>query len=122
MPKETPESIRKGIEDKYLVPALDHEEDRADKCGKLWDFDWLEEGFSFLEPSLPRSAIMPVWEPPFRRATHHSSSNQSAVDNFLEWTPGFEEVSALIYILVLWQTAFTFSLQVFKFVFRLPSI
>lgn len=99
LPKETPETIRKGIEHKYLVPALDHEEDSADRCGKLWDFEWLGEGLSFLEPSLPRAAVMPVWEPPFQRAKKpeqkHSTFDQNTMNDPLEWIPGFEEVEVI---------------------------
>ncbi|KAI5065072.1 hypothetical protein GOP47_0019767 [Adiantum capillus-veneris] len=95
LPKETPESIRESIEHKYLVPALDHEEDRADRCGKVWDFEWLDEGVSFSKPSIPRSVVMPVWEPPYRRTKQLSSFNQNSMDGSLEWIPDFEEVESV---------------------------
>mgnify|MGYP000465155802 FL=1 len=89
--------IRKRIEDKYLLPALDHEEDSVDKCGKSWDFEWLGEGLSFLEPSFPRALVMPVWEPPFRRARKQH-------ENDMDWVPGFEEVgfSAFTFFHFMW--------------------
>jgi antiviral helicase SKI2 len=86
LPKERPEMIRKQIEDKYLVPALNHEEDSVENCGMSWDFEWLGESLPLLGPSLPRASVMPVWEPPFRRVKKH---HQNAMDNLLDWIPGF---------------------------------
>lgn len=66
-PKETPESIKAHIEETYLTPVLDPEEFSPQKTGRQWDFDWFDRANVPLEPSLPRSVILPSWELPFRR-------------------------------------------------------
>ncbi|XP_059428943.1 DExH-box ATP-dependent RNA helicase DExH11 isoform X2 [Corylus avellana] len=66
-PRETPESIKAYIEETYLLPRLDPEEFSPEKAGRQWDFDWFEEAKVPLEPSLPRSVVIPTWELPFRR-------------------------------------------------------
>ncbi|XP_038706766.1 DExH-box ATP-dependent RNA helicase DExH11 isoform X2 [Tripterygium wilfordii] len=66
-PRETPESIREHIEEKYLMPGLDVDEFSPEKAGKQWEFDWFERAKISLEPSLPRTVIVPKWEDPFRR-------------------------------------------------------
>lgn len=66
-PKETPESIKEHIEEKYLMPGLDADEFSPEKVGRQWEFDWFEKAKIPLEPSLPRTTIIPVWEIPFRR-------------------------------------------------------
>lgn len=108
LPKETPESIRKSIELEYLIPGLDHEEDSADRCGKLWDFEWLGEELSLLDPTVPRTAVIPVWEPPFRRTIKNEQkcmavgSNAAELDGGIvngsdpmDWVPEFEEVDVI---------------------------
>ncbi|XP_014518439.1 DExH-box ATP-dependent RNA helicase DExH11 isoform X2 [Vigna radiata var. radiata] len=83
-PSETPESIKKYIEETYLQPRLDPDEFSAEKAGRQWEFDWFDRAEVPLEPSLPRTMIIPVWEPPFRR------SNNGSVKGI--WEPKFEEV------------------------------
>lgn len=65
-PKETPESIKSYIEETYLSPRLDSELFSPEK-GRQWDFDWFDKANVPLEPSIPRSVIIPKWELPFRR-------------------------------------------------------
>ncbi|GAB4824491.1 Antiviral helicase ski2 [Ancistrocladus abbreviatus] len=67
-PEETTESIKSHIEEKYLLPGLDADEFSPDKAGRHWDFDWFDKAKIPLEPSLPRSAVVPTWELPFRRS------------------------------------------------------
>ncbi|KAK7301822.1 hypothetical protein RJT34_12698 [Clitoria ternatea] len=83
-PRETPESIKKYIEETYLQPRLDPDEFSPEKVGRQWEFDWFDRAEVPLEPSLPRTIIVPVWEPPFRR------SNSGSVKEI--WEPKFEEV------------------------------
>ncbi|KAL6967626.1 Helicase SKI2W [Sarracenia purpurea var. burkii] len=64
---ETPESIKEYIEDKYLLPRLDPDEFSPEKAGRYWEFDWFNKAKIHLEPSLPRSVVVPAWELPFRR-------------------------------------------------------
>ncbi|CAM8958449.1 unnamed protein product [Rhodiola kirilowii] len=64
---ETPESIKKHIEERYLTPKLDPKEFSPEKDGRQWDFDWFDRAKLLLEPSQPRTVIAPVWEMPFRR-------------------------------------------------------
>ncbi|CAL5426810.1 unnamed protein product [Camellia sinensis] len=66
-PRETPESIREYIEEKYLLPRLDPDEFSPQKAGRQWEFDWFNKAKIHLEPSLPRSVVVPTWELPFRR-------------------------------------------------------
>ncbi|WRX33604.1 DEAD/DEAH box helicase domain - like 8 [Theobroma cacao] len=66
-PRETPESIKEHIKEKYLLPRLDDEAFSPEKAGRQWDFDWFERVKIPLEPSLPRTVMVPVWELPFRR-------------------------------------------------------
>ncbi|TKY47117.1 ATP-dependent RNA helicase SKI2 [Spatholobus suberectus] len=83
-PRETPESIKKYIEETYLQPRLDPDEFSPEKVGRQWEFDWFDRAEVPLEPSLPRTMVVPVWEPPFRR------SNNGSVKGI--WEPKFEEV------------------------------
>ncbi|QCD78043.1 antiviral helicase SKI2 [Vigna unguiculata] len=83
-PSETPESIKKYIEETYLQPRLDPDEFSPEKVGRQWEFDWFDRAEVPLEPSLPRTMVIPVWEPPFRR------SNNGSVKGI--WEPKFEEV------------------------------
>ncbi|XP_043721889.1 DExH-box ATP-dependent RNA helicase DExH11 isoform X1 [Telopea speciosissima] len=64
---ETPESVKKYLEEKYLLPELDPDEFSPEKVGKQWDFDWFDKAKVHLEPSLSRSVVVPTWELPFRR-------------------------------------------------------
>jgi antiviral helicase SKI2 len=66
-PRETQESIKEHIEEKDLLPRLDPDEFSAEKAGRQWHFDWFEMAKLPLEPSLPRSVVVPTWEVPFRR-------------------------------------------------------
>lgn len=79
-PKETPESIKKYIEETYLEPRLDTDEFAPEKVGKQWEFDWFDKAKVPLEPSVPRTVVVPIWEPPFRRPVKE------------KWKPKFEEV------------------------------
>lgn len=65
--EETPESIKEYIEENYLMPTLDVDEFSPEKAGRHWDFNWFDEAKVPLDPSLPRSVVVPVWELPFRR-------------------------------------------------------
>ncbi|KAG9453871.1 hypothetical protein H6P81_006775 [Aristolochia fimbriata] len=64
---ETPETVKKHLEEEYLVPELDKDEFSAEKSGRQWDFDWFEMAKVNLEPSVPRCVVVPSWELPFRR-------------------------------------------------------
>ncbi|KAL4600056.1 hypothetical protein ACB092_11G170600 [Castanea dentata] len=66
-PRETPDSIKMYVEETYLSPRLDLEEFSPEKVGRQWDFDWFGRSKVPLEPSLPRSIVVPTWELPFRR-------------------------------------------------------
>ncbi|XP_059626534.1 DExH-box ATP-dependent RNA helicase DExH11 isoform X2 [Cornus florida] len=65
--RETPTSIKEYIEEKYLLPRLDTDEFSPEKAGRQWEFDWFDKAKINLEPSLPRSVVVPKWELPFRR-------------------------------------------------------
>lgn len=67
--RETPESIKKFVEDKYLLPRLDPDEFSAEKAGRQWEFDWFDQAKIQLEPTMPRSFVVPAWELPFRRSS-----------------------------------------------------
>lgn len=66
-PKETKESIKEHIEEKYLLPKLEPDQFSAEKSENQWDFDWFSRVKVPLQPSLPRSVVVPTWELPFRR-------------------------------------------------------
>ncbi|MFS7978053.1 putative RNA helicase [Helianthus anomalus] len=66
-PKETPESIKQFVEDKYILPRLDDDEFCAEKSARQWEFDWFDQAKVDLEPTMPRSVVVPAWELPFRR-------------------------------------------------------
>ncbi|WCJ20363.1 RNA helicase ATP-dependent SK12/DOB1 protein [Euphorbia peplus] len=98
-PRETRESIKEHIEEKYLLPRLDADEFSAEKAGRQWDFDWFERAKVLLEPSLPRSVVVPTWELPFRRRNLGSEEgiwepNSIQVD-VSELTVGAEDFSPL---------------------------
>ncbi|XVE79464.1 hypothetical protein DITRI_Ditri14bG0060900 [Diplodiscus trichospermus] len=71
-PRETPESIKEHIKEKYLLPRLDEDAFSPEKAGRQWDFDWFERVKIPLEPTLPRTVMVPVWELPFRRCKEGS--------------------------------------------------
>ncbi|XP_063947623.1 DExH-box ATP-dependent RNA helicase DExH11 isoform X2 [Daucus carota subsp. sativus] len=73
-PTETPESIKEYIEEKYLLPRLDADDFSPDKDGRQWEFDWFDKAQVNLEPSVPRSVVVPKWELPFRRSTTRTMS------------------------------------------------
>ncbi|KAF5185551.1 Dexh-box atp-dependent rna helicase dexh11 [Thalictrum thalictroides] len=66
--EETPESIKRHLEAKYLFPELDSDEFSVEKTGRQWDFDWFDRVNLHLEPTLPRTVIVPEYELPFKRA------------------------------------------------------
>ncbi|PHU13878.1 ATP-dependent RNA helicase SKI2 [Capsicum chinense] len=82
-PKETPESIKEYIKEKYLLPQLDADEFSPEKAGRQWEFDWFERAKILPDPSLPRSVVVPKWEVPFRR-------QRDSLDNGV-WEPKSEE-------------------------------
>ncbi|KAK8598558.1 hypothetical protein V6N13_094525 [Hibiscus sabdariffa] len=75
-PSETPESIKEHIKEKYLLPRLDEDAFSPEKAGKQWDFDWFARANIPLEPSMPRSIMVPVWELPFRRCKEGSTDGK----------------------------------------------
>ncbi|KAG0598823.1 hypothetical protein M758_12G103200 [Ceratodon purpureus] len=87
-PAETRESALRKIEEEYLTPCLDEAASDVALCGKQWDFDWFDEGSLELQPSLPRLAVAPVWEPPYRRGKN-DDTNECGVE---DWIPDFEQV------------------------------
>ncbi|KAI3765479.1 hypothetical protein L2E82_15514 [Cichorium intybus] len=76
--RETPESIKKFVEDKYLLPRLDPDEFSAEKAGRQWEFDWFDQAKIHLEPTMPRTVVVPEWELPFRRPHHPSEKWEPA--------------------------------------------
>ncbi|KAL2653895.1 hypothetical protein R1flu_022023 [Riccia fluitans] len=106
-PPETPDSIRRRIENEYLSPSLDDELDSASNCGKSWDFDWYGEGIRRLDPSQPQVAVVPVYEPPFRRANRKETKRNVLLDRTQlrettqeespkdPWIPGYEQVEVI---------------------------
>ncbi|KAG5598522.1 hypothetical protein H5410_029892 [Solanum commersonii] len=82
-PKETPETIKEFIREKYLLPQLDADEFSPEKVGRQWEFDWFERAKILPDPSLPRSVVVPTWEVPFRR-------QRDRLDNG-GWEPKSEE-------------------------------
>lgn len=83
-PKETPDTIKEYIREKYLLPQLDADEFSPEKVGRQWEFDWFERAKILPDPSLPRSVVVPTWEVPFRR-------QRDRLDNG-RWEPKSEEV------------------------------
>ncbi|KAM7527413.1 hypothetical protein LguiB_030823 [Lonicera macranthoides] len=98
-PKETPESIKEYIEEKYLLPRLDPDVFSPEKAGRQWEFDWFEKAKIHLEPSLPRSVMVPTWELPFRRPRRGSELEKyeprSVQVDVSEVTVGAEDSGAL---------------------------
>lgn len=97
-PRETKESIKEYIEEKYLTPRLDPDEFSPENAGRDWDFDWFDKAKIPLEPSLPRSAMVPAWELPFRRSKGLEQGRwepQSVQVEMSELTAGAEDSGAL---------------------------
>lgn len=65
--KESKESIKEHIEEKYLLPRLEPQQFSSENAENQWDFDWFARVKVPLQPSLPRSVLVPTWELPFRR-------------------------------------------------------
>ncbi|KAJ0987857.1 hypothetical protein J5N97_006213 [Dioscorea zingiberensis] len=86
-PPETPESVKKYLEERYLLPELDQDEFSAEKSGRLWDFDWFDKAMVHLEPSVPRYIVAPVWELPFRRSKNTAPAGI--------WNPTSMEVASV---------------------------
>ncbi|CAN4101758.1 unnamed protein product [Withania somnifera] len=82
-PKETPETIKEYIREKYLLPQLDADEFSPEKVGRQWEFDWFERAKILPDPSLPRSVVVPSWEVPFRRQRDRLDTGR--------WEPKSEE-------------------------------
>lgn len=98
-PTETPESIKSYIEETFLSPRLDSELFSPEKAGRQWDFDWFDKANVPLEPSLPRSVVIPTWELPFRRQKKRSVQGNwelsSVQVNVSEITVGAQESGSL---------------------------
>lgn len=84
--KETKESIKEHIEEKYLLPRLEPEQFSAENAENHWDFDWFARVKVPLQPSLPRSVVVPTWELPFRRQKLDTEENG-------RWEPKSVEVT-----------------------------
>ncbi|KAK4785496.1 hypothetical protein SAY86_002185 [Trapa natans] len=97
--EETEDSIKAYIEEKYLRPTLDIDEFSPEKAGRDWDFNWFDKAKVPLEPSLPRSVVVPVWELPFRRKTKLSELQiwepQSTEVDISELTSGVHDSGSL---------------------------
>lgn len=81
------------------MPRLDPDEFSAEKAGRQWHFDWFEMAKLPLEPSLPRSVVVPTWEVPFRRKKKGSvegmwEPNSVQVD-VSELSPGAQDSASL---------------------------
>nr|GLL30960.1 DExH-box ATP-dependent RNA helicase DExH11 isoform X2 [Ipomoea trifida] len=97
-PDETPETIQQYIKDKYLLPQLDADEFTPEKMGRQWEFDWFDRAKILPEPSLPRTIIVPKWEPPFRRPKNPPGGRwepESVEIDVSELTAGAEDLGAL---------------------------
>ncbi|PIN04704.1 Cytoplasmic exosomal RNA helicase SKI2, DEAD-box superfamily [Handroanthus impetiginosus] len=71
-PKETPETIKEYIKEKHLQLGLDEDVFSPQNSGRQWDFDWFDRAEIQLEPSMPRSVVVPSWEMPCRRKARQS--------------------------------------------------
>lgn len=97
-PEETRESIKEHIEEKYLTPRLDLDEFSPNKAGRDWDFDWFSKAKIPVEPSLPRTAVFPEWELPFRRLKRQEQGKwepQSVQVEISELNAGAEDSGAM---------------------------
>ncbi|KAL4188447.1 hypothetical protein AMTRI_Chr08g160190 [Amborella trichopoda] len=79
---EDVETIKKDLEDDFLFPELDSDEFSPEKCGKQWDFDWFNKAKVHLEPSVPRSMVVPLWELPFKRSKRGVAENEGKMNEF----------------------------------------
>ncbi|XP_010685630.2 DExH-box ATP-dependent RNA helicase DExH11 isoform X1 [Beta vulgaris subsp. vulgaris] len=93
-PEETSESIKEFIEEKYLTPRLDPDEFSPEKAGRDWDFDWFSKAKIPVEPSLPRTAVFPEWELPFRRSKQGKWEPRSVQLEISELIAGAEDSGA----------------------------
>lgn len=66
--------MKEYLEEKYLQPKLDPDEFSVENSGRQWDFDWFDGAKVPLEPSAPRSVVVPAWELPFRRSKNKTPS------------------------------------------------
>lgn len=73
--------MKEYLEANYLNPEL-HLPTVADG-GRVWDLDWFAMARPPLEPSAPRTMLVPAWEPPFRRGR---GTSQSASESQV-WDP-----------------------------------
>lgn len=97
-PRETPESVKEHIEEKYLFPRLDPDEFSPENAGKQWDFDWFSRAKVDPDPSLARTVVVPVWELPFRRKKPEVGiwePKSVEVDVLLDLRTGAEDSGAL---------------------------
>ncbi|KAG8387912.1 hypothetical protein BUALT_Bualt02G0070700 [Buddleja alternifolia] len=98
-PKETPETIKEYVKEKYLLPRLDEDVFSPQNAGRQWEFDWFDRAEIQLEPSAPRSVVVPSWEMPFRRKERQSMTKrwepESVEADVSELTIGAEDSGAL---------------------------
>ncbi|KAL0458826.1 UNVERIFIED_CONTAM: DExH-box ATP-dependent RNA helicase DExH11 [Sesamum latifolium] len=98
-PKETPETIKEHIKEKYLLPRLDEDAFSPQKAGRQWEFDWFDRAEIQLEPSIPRTVIVPSWQMPSKRKEHKSDLDrwepESVEVDVSELTVGAEDSGAL---------------------------
>ncbi|KAF7083725.1 hypothetical protein CFC21_087488, partial [Triticum aestivum] len=73
-PPESPSSVKEYLEANYLNPEL--YVPTAANDGRVWDVDWFDLARPPLEPSAPRTMLVPAWEPPFRRRSSSTSEQQ----------------------------------------------
>lgn len=53
-----------------MEPSLDADIFCPQNSGKQWEFDWFDGAKIQLQPSLPRSLVVPLWEMPSRCKKH----------------------------------------------------
>ncbi|KAL2238417.1 DExH-box ATP-dependent RNA helicase DExH11 [Sesamum indicum] len=98
-PKETPETIKEHIKEKYLLPRLDEDAFSPQKAGRQWEFDWFDRAEIQLEPSIPRTVIVPSWQMPSKRNKYKSALDrwepESVEVDVSELTVGAEDSGAL---------------------------
>ncbi|KAF9606268.1 hypothetical protein IFM89_024089 [Coptis chinensis] len=64
-----------------VLLLLDKDEFSVEKSGRQWDFDWFDMAKVHLEPTLPRTVIVPEYELPFKRPK--------------DWEPRSMEINAI---------------------------